>query len=517
MTKLSILDPVAGFKEWLPNEKILEESIIDDIRRTYSKFGFVPIETSAVERNEVLQSKGVAAKEIYQLTRLSHDGDVASRDRDFSLHFDLTVPLVRYVSQNYENLIFPFKRYQIQKVWRGEKPGEGRFREFYQCDIDSVGDGVLDISYDSEVIAIINEVFTKLKIGDFLIRVNNRKILLGVFEHFGLSMIDRVKCLIDEARSVVSSGGVFNPTQNAIKLITDMFHLDSEGRQGRLFLSWLVELEEGDVLNNVLAFEENRILRFLDGMGKVTRKELLDDLTIKSGVPLSVANGLLDFVETSVGKGGALEVFDYLRSFSKNVLFLEGVDELQEVVNRAYSYGVPSSRIAVDIKIARGLDYYTGLVIETNLKDYPDAGSICSGGRYDNLASGFIKKKLPGVGVSIGLTRLMHIILEKNLKDYSSHSLAKILVTVQDQTLKNEMIQIATYLREYGVWCETYLENKNLKAQLRYASKKKFIFVVIASRKELDSNRLVLKNLRAGTQRLISLTELVDSVKPYQR
>ena len=329
--------PISGFPEWTPAERLLEQQMIDQIRAAFERYGFSPIETPAVERNAILTAKGGAETErqIYSLTGLhpQSGGDA----RDYSLHFDLTVPLARYVAQHNNELVFPFRRYQIQKVWRGERPQHGRFREFTQCDIDIVGDGKLSLMADAEIPAAISTVFTSLAIGDFTIRISNRKILTGYLEHLGF----------DESES---------------SLI----------------------LREADKI---------------DRQGTGPLLQALDDLPNGN----AATSDILALVQMS---GSPADVLCALELIDGGDRFRQGVDELKAVFEHATAFGIADENIAADIGIVRGLDYYTGTIYETRLDDHPQLGSICSGGRYDDLTSYFIRKTMPGVGISIGFTRL---------------------------------------------------------------------------------------------------------------
>ena len=435
--------PISGFPEWSPAERMIEQDMLDRIRASFELFGFSPIETPAVERNSVLTAKGgeETERQIYSLTGLH----AQSRDdkRDYSLHFDLTVPLARYVAQHNNELVFPFRRYQIQKVWRGERPQHGRFREFTQCDIDIVGDGKLSLMADAEIPAVISNVFNSLNIGDFTIRISNRKILTGYLEHLG-----------------------FNAGDAAVVLR----EADKIDRQGA-----------------------GPLLQALDNMpdGK------------------AAADGILTLVQTS---GGAAEVLDRLQSFEGGNLYRQGVDELKAVFEHAAAFGIEDNNFSADIGIVRGLDYYTGTIYETRLDDHPQLGSICSGGRYDDLASYFIRKTMPGVGISIGLTRLFSQLLQAGIVKGGSASAAQVLVTTPDASLTATAIEIASALRSASVNTEIFFEQSRLGRQLRYASRKGFRLAVIPLPEDLEREQVKYRDMDAGEEYTVAIANLPQEV-----
>ncbi|MXY46672.1 MAG: histidine--tRNA ligase, partial [Chloroflexi bacterium] len=435
--------PISGFPEWSPAERLIEQDMLDRIRASFELFGFSPIETPAVERNSVLTAKGgeEAERQIYNLTGLhAQSGD---ERRDYSLHFDLTVPLARYVAQHNNELVFPFRRYQIQKVWRGERPQHGRFREFTQCDIDIVGDGKLSLMADAEIPAVISNVFNSLNIGDFTIRISNRKILTGYLEHLGFGAGDAAVVLREA---------------------------DKIDRQGT-----------------------GPLLQALDNMpnGK------------------AAADGILALVHTN---GGAAEVLDRLKSFKGGDLYRQGVDELKAVFEHAAAFGIEEDNFSADIGIVRGLDYYTGTIYETRLDDHPHLGSICSGGRYDDLASYFIRKTLPGVGISIGLTRLFSQLLQAGIVKGGSASAAQVLVTTPDASLTATAIEIASALRAASVNTEIFFEQSRLGRQLRYASRKGFRLAVIPLPEDLEREQVKYRDMDAGDQYTVAITDLPKKV-----
>jgi histidyl-tRNA synthetase len=392
--------PISGFPEWLPAEKLVEQRFLDKIRATYEAYGFTPIETAAAERAEVLSAKGGLEKEIYALSRLAA-GEGEEAETGLALHFDLTVPTARYVAQNYGHLTFPFRRYQIQKVWRGERPQAGRFREFYQADIDVIGDGQLSIVTDAEIPAIIYDLFRELAIGDFVIRISNRKILSGYLAHLGCA---------DAA--------------------------------------------------------VNGVLGTIDKIEKIGPEKVTRELEASGALAAPALDKLMALIAT---KRSNEELISHLYSVSGNERFTLGVDELAEVVEAVAALGVPESHLEIDLTIVRGLDYYTGTIYETRLVDHPEIGSICSGGRYDDLASHFIDKPLPGVGISIGLTRLLASLFKAGLVTATAQSPAPVLVTTLERERTADYLKLARYLREGGIKTEVFLEPKKLGQQLKYA------------------------------------------------
>ena len=438
--------PISGFPEWSPAERLVEQRMLDQIRASFERYGFSPIETPAVERNVVLTAKGgeETERQIYSLTGLhpQSGGDT----RDYSLHFDLTVPLARYVAQHNNDLVFPFRRYQIQKVWRGERPQHGRFREFTQCDIDIVGDGRLSLMADAEIPAVISTVFNSLDIGEFTIRVSNRKILTGYLEHLGFNESD-ASLVLREA--------------------------DKIDRQGT-----------------------GPLLQALDNLpgGNAAADDILA-LVSMNGDPASI------ICELESVKGG--ERFDV------------GVDELKTVFEHATAFGIDESNIAADIGIVRGLDYYTGTIYETRLDDHPQLGSICSGGRYDDLASYFMRKTMPGVGISIGLTRLFSQLLQAGIVKTGSASAAHVLVTIPDESLMSSAIEIASALRSGRINTEVFFEQTRLGRQLRYASRKGFRLAVIPLPEDVERERIKFRDMDAGEEYVVPIEDLPSEVAKH--
>ena len=438
--------PISGFPEWSPAERLVEQQMIDRIRASFERFGFSPIETPAVERNSVLTAKGgeETERQIYSLTGLhpQSGGDT----RDYSLHFDLTVPLARYVAQHNNELVFPFRRYQIQKVWRGERPQHGRFREFTQCDIDIVGDGKLSLLADAEIPAVISNVFNSLDIGDFTIRISNRKILTGYLDHLGFAESDAA-IILREA--------------------------DKIERQGT-----------------------DPLLQALDGLENGN----------------SATDDILAIVQTS---GSPAEVLDILSTIDSGERFQQGVDELATVFEHAAEFGIAEENVTADIGIIRGLDYYTGTIYETRLDDHPQLGSICSGGRYDDLASYFIRKAMPGVGISIGLTRLFSQLLQAGIVEGGGASVAQVLVTTPDESLLAKSIEIASSLRGSDINTEIFFEQTRLGRQLRYASRKGFKLAVIPLPEDLEREQIKFRDMDAGEEYTVALSDLPGGISRH--
>ena len=437
--------PMSGFPELLPEQQIVFNRCLNIVRTNFELFGFAPIETPSVERKEVLTSKGGEEKEIYAISRLVAGPD-ESTDTEFALHFDLTVPLARYVAQHKEKLVFPFRRYQIQKVWRGERPQKGRYRELYQCDIDVIGRGNVGLINDAEVPSIIYRIFVQMGIGAFVIRINNRRLLQGFYQYLG-------------------------------------------------------------VANERIA----EVLRSVDKLDKIGRNKVVEELVQRLSLSDTVANAILDFTTNPSPTDELLNTLSDLPMMD-NPLFAQGLHELQEVVSGVRSLGVPEEAFAVDLSIARGLGYYTGTVYETKLLAHPDLGSICSGGRYDDLASYFTNEKLPGVGISIGLSRLVFALLEREVLKTGASTPATVLVTSLDAAQTPHYLRMAAELRECGIATEVYLEKKGLGDQLKYASKKGFKVAVIAGESEFANGQVKLKNLVTSTETVVTRDAFVEQV-----
>ncbi|MGN8876110.1 histidine--tRNA ligase [Pseudoflavonifractor sp. HCP28S3_F10] len=419
---------LSGFMELLPARQVQFDRMVEILRKTYSLYGFTPLDTPAIEASEVLLAKGggETEKQIYRFTK---------GDSDLSLRFDLTVPLAKYVALNYGQLTFPFRRFQIGKVYRGERAQRGRFREFYQADIDVIGDGALDISNEAEIPAIIYKTFTALGLKRFKIRVNNRKLLNGLFALLGLSE------------------------------------------------------RAGDVM------------RTIDKLEKIGPDKVREILTGDFGVSADTAGQLLDLLSTS----DPLSALEALKG--KNELLDQGMDELNTVVNYMSAFGVPEDHFMVDLTIARGLDYYTGTVYETVMLDHPEIGSICSGGRYDNLAEYYIDKKLPGVGISIGLTRLFFVLEDQGyLNPDVLTAPADVLVLPMTED-PSPAIAAATALRDHGIRTQIHAEKKKFKQKLSYADKLGVPYVLLLGEDEIAQGKVALKDLTTGQQQLVTVEE----------
>ena len=430
---------LSGFMELLPADQAKMERFMETLRRSYALYGFTALDTPVIEASEVLLAKGggETEKQIYRFTK---------GDNDLALRFDLTVPLAKYVALNYGALSFPFRRYQIGKVYRGERAQRGRFREFYQADIDIIGDGKLDIVNEAEIPSIIYRTFTTLGLERFVIRVNNRKILNGFYAILGLSE------------------------------------------------------RAGDIM---------RTVDKLDKIGPEKVRALLIGEEI--GIPAEAADEILRFIAI---RGSNAEVLAALEGYrGKHPLFDTGLDELRAVTAYLPEFGVPEANFAVDLTIARGLDYYTGTVYETALLDHPEIGSICSGGRYDNLAEYYTDKPLPGVGISIGLTRLFYVLQEQGmLSDELVTAPADVLVIPMTDAL-SFAVQTATTLRNAGVRAQLYTEQKKFKAKMSYADKLGFPFAALIGEDEIAQGKLSLKDMTTGAQSLMTPEEAAAAVK----
>ena len=416
---------LSGFMELLPAQQQQLERMMDILRTTYSRYGFTPLDTPVIEASEVLLAKGggETEKQIYRFQK---------GDADLALRFDLTVPLAKYVALHGNDLAFPFRRYQIGKVYRGERAQRGRFREFYQADIDIIGDGKLDITNEAEIPSIIYQTFTALGLTRFQIRVNNRKILNGFYAMLGLT--DR----------------------------------------------------SGDIMRTVDKLDKI-------GPHKV-RACLMDDV----GLTADQAEEIMRFISITGSNDQVLSALEGYRS--RHELFDQGLDELTTVTRYLAAFGVPEVNFAVDLTIARGLDYYTGTVYETTLLDYPEIGSVCSGGRYDNLAEYYTDRQLPGVGISIGLTRLFYVLGEQGLLNPSLPTApADMLILPMTQDL-TPAIQLATRLRGAGVRTQLYTEQKKFKAKMNYADKLGVPYVVFLGDDEIAAGLVACKDMTSGEQ-----------------
>ena len=424
---------LSGFMELLPAPQLQMEAIMEVLRKTYSLYGFTPLDTPAIEAADVLLAKGggETEKQIYRFQK---------GDSDLALRFDLTVPLAKYVALHESELTFPFRRYQIGKVYRGERAQRGRFREFYQADIDVIGDGKLDITNEAEVPAIIYQVFSQLGLRRFQIRVNNRKILNGFYAMLGLGA------------------------------------------------------QAGD------------IMRTVDKLDKIGAEKVRVCLIDDCGVAAEQADEILRFISIRGANAEVLAALDGYRG--KNETFDLGLSELQTVTKYLAAFGVPEENFAVDLTIARGLDYYTGTVYETTLLDHPEIGSVCSGGRYDDLAEYYTSRKLPGVGISIGLTRLFYVLGEQGLLNpAAAPAPADVLILPMTEDL-TAAARLATALRASGIRTQLYCEQKKFKAKIQYADKLHIPYVVFLGEDELAAGTASVKELASGEQSSVQLTEL---------
>jgi len=421
------------------------QRMMDTIRRGFERYGFVPIETPVFEVADVLLSKsgGETEKQVYFV---QSTGSIEQGHKpDLALRFDLTVPLARYVAEHEAELAFPFRRYQIQRVYRGERAQKGRYREFYQCDIDVIGKDSLPLAFDAEMPAVIHTLFSELNVGPFRIHFNNRKILLGLFESLGI--------------------------------------MDSEQR--------MAVLRQVDRLEKI-------------GAGEVRKLLMGGELNLAE----PVADRILEVVGT---RGSATDILNSLATLKArpeaNPIFVQGVEELTQVVEALRAFKVPETHWSINLGIARGLDYYTGTVYETFLTDHPGVGSVCSGGRYDNLASQYTKSKLPGVGISIGFTRLFYILSENGLVQ-DGPSTVQALVTQLDPALLPDYLAIAAELRAAGVNTEIHLEPAKLARQFKYADRAGIRHAIVMGSDEKAENQVTVKDLATGEQVRVPRAEL---------
>lgn len=429
---------MSGFMELTPENQIKFNYMYDTIKNTYESFGFLPIDTPILEYSEILLAKagGETEKQIYSFKK---------GDTDISMRFDLTVPLSRYVSQHMNDITFPFKRYQIGKVYRGERPQKGRFREFYQCDIDVIGNGELSIAYDAELPCIIYNVFKKFAFGEFVIKINNRKILNGFFSSLGLS--EKV----------------------------------------------------------------THILRIVDKIDKIGAEIVKEEL-IKIGVSEEAADRILYFINID---GSNDEIINALENLNiENEIFNKGVEEIEQVINYLRMFNIPENNFKIALSIARGLDYYTGTVYETNLVDYPELGSICSGGRYDNLTSYYSNQTMPGVGISIGLTRLFDQLMDNGLieKIQIDSSIAQVLIVDADNSNFEYVSNVGNILRQNNIRTDIYYGDKQLKNKMKYANKLAIPYVLIIGETEKNKSLVTIKDMVSGEQSLTTIEEAIKII-----
>ncbi|MBT2116827.1 histidine--tRNA ligase [Dyella sp. LX-66] len=437
-----------GVLELLPLDQIAFQRMLDTIRRNYERFGFLPVETPVMEFSDVLLTKtgGETERQVYfvQSTGSLEQGEKP----ELALRFDLTVPLARYVAEHEHDLSFPFRRYQMQRVYRGERAQRGRFREFYQCDIDVIGKDGLSVRYDAELPAVIYSVFRELNIGAFTIQLNNRKLMRGFFESLGVS--------------------------------------DAE--------------------------QQTLVLREVDKLDKRGADYVRETLTGETfGLAADVAEKILAFVQ--VRSSSVHEAFEQLDALGAGPESMEqGRAELKEVLGLIRDFGVPESHFALNLSIARGLDYYTGTVYETTLNDYPQIGSICSGGRYENLAGQYTKSRLPGVGISIGLTRLYWQLREAGLIS-TARSTVDVLVTQMDESRMADYLAVASELRGAGIATEVVLEGGKLAKQFKYADRAGIRFVLVLGEDELAKGVVTVKDMRRQDQFEVARAELIKTLR----
>ncbi len=427
---------LTGFMELLPEDQILFNRMLDTIRKVYEQFGFLPLDTPTIELSEVLLAKagGETEKQIYRFNKGDHD---------LSLRFDLTVPLARYTAQHESELVFPFKRYQMSKVFRGERPQKGRFREFYQCDIDIIGLDELSLFYDAEMPAVIYRVFKELDFGPFTIRLNNRKILNGFFRSIGLE--DKI----------------------------------------------------------------TEVLRTIDKLDKIGEENVRKELA-ELGVDEEKTERILSLIHLD---GTADEILSALEGFGiEDETFEAGVAEMKEVVKNMRLLGMPDEAFKLDLTIARGLDYYTGTVYETTLNDYPKLGSICSGGRYDNLTGYYTKQRMPGIGISIGLTRLFSQLKEEGLIKPERRTLVEALVVPLGKDQMEAALKTAAALRAADIKTDVFYQEKGMKQKMKYASRLGIPYVVLIGEEEANNGTVSVKNMDEGQQVTVPLNEAIEMI-----
>ena len=428
-----IVEPsiLSGFMELLPKEQMIMTRMTDIIKKTFESYGFIPLDTPVLEKSEVLLAKsgGETAKQVYRFNK---------GDSDIAMRFDLTVPLARYVAQHYGELTFPFRRYHIGKVYRGEKPQKGRFREFYQCDIDIIGNGSLGIVNDAEIVSVIFSTFKALNIGSFKIMINNRKLLNGYFEYLKI--------------------------ENTVETLRIVDKIDKIGREN-------------------------------------VKKELIKEVNLTE----DTAENVLKFLDNS---GSIADILEGLKAYDiPNDKFKEGLAELEAVCENIKALGVSEEYFTVNLKIARGLDYYTGTVYETMLCDYPQLGSICSGGRYDELASNYTKQSLPGVGISIGLSRLFYQLNEVGAIQYDNRCTPTEILFIPMSDTVQYTLEKATEFRKAGYAVEVYMNDGKMAKKLTYANKLGIPYVAIIGGDEMTHGVFKIKDMESGQQYEVSTPE----------
>jgi len=423
-----------GFMELLPDQQLEFNRIKQVISDEYQRFGFTPLDTPLIERSETLLAKagGETEQQIYRFKK---------GDNDLSLRFDLTIPLARYVAQHFSDLSFPFKRCHIDKVYRGESPQKGRFREFYQCDIDVIGHNELSINYDAELPCIIYSIFSKLNFGKFTIRLNNRKLLGGIIESL-----------------------------NASDKLADILHI-------------------------------------IDKIEKISQSDFIAELQ-KLALDESQINSLMNIMAI---RGDSHQIIEQLKSLNiTNQNFSDGLTELIKVIDLMKLMGMSEDYFVIDLSIVRGLDYYTGTVYETTLDDYPKIGSICSGGRYDNLASFYTKEKLPGVGISIGLTRLFYQLNEAGIINNRQRTVADILVMPLGPDQLGTSLEVVKSIRDAGINADILLQEMAIKKQFKYADKKGVKSVIVVGEQEVETGELTIQNMKTGDKIKITIDQVLN-------
>lgn len=430
---------LSGFMELLPKEQVLFNKIRNQMEQIYLKYGFFPLDTPVLEDSNILLAKagGETEKQIYRFNK---------GDSDLTMRFDLTVPLAKYVAKNYGELSFPFRRYQIGKVYRGERAQKGRFREFYQADIDIIGDGELGIVNDAEIPSVIYNLFKGLGVEDFVIRINNRKVLSGIFSILGLH----------ESAS--------------------------------------------------------NIMRTIDKIDKIGNNAVYEEL-VKQGAPDETVRKLLTILTNGDSNQEILEMLKQYKG--RDELFDKGLDELTTVIGYINNFGVPFEYYKIDLTIARGLDYYTGTVYETFIKKHPEYGSVCSGGRYDNLAEYYTKRSLPGVGISIGLTRLFYVLCDNGFLNRTLENPVDVLVLPMINDF-SYAIEVATKFRAANIATQVYLEQGKFKKKLAYGNKLSIPHCVILGEDEVENHKVALKNMNTGEQTTVTLEEAIQVILAYK-
>ena len=426
---------LAGFMELLPEDQIIFNDMMDTIRKTYESFGFLPIDTPVMEKQEILLAKGggETAQQMYKIDK---------GDTDIGLRFDLTVPLARYVSMRFPDLNFPFRRYHIGKVYRGERNQRGRYREFYQCDIDIIGNGSLDILNDAEILSVIYTTFKNIGLKDVTIKINNRRLLTGFFKSVGVE--------------------------------------DGEGT-----------------------------LRIIDKIEKIGEEKVREELSLQ-GISNDSIDSIMNFIKID---GTNDEIIEALKNLNiEEETFVTGFEEMKSVNKYVKLFGVPEDVYQIDLTIARGLDYYTGTVYETFLNEHKNVGSICSGGRYDNLAGNYTKQHLPGVGISIGLTRLFFVLNDLGLVNKEKNYLTKLMILPMGETME-ESVKISSKLREEGIKNQIYYEKAKTPKKFGYADKGNIPFVLIIGSEEIELGKYTLRDMKTGEQEMLSIDELIEKLK----